>query len=425
MPKTGWKYTKQMPSKGKTNMLKKSAASSKIGRSVDGNNTNHVRSQETIKRLKMYVTGKAIRNKEGKVVGGSYLMKSRAGDTEITKATGKIAPDRRWFGNTRVVDPKQLDTFRREMAENKSDPYSIVLKRKQLPIGLLKDLNANNDTTTTFFNTNDALLTAEPFQTTFGSKSTRKRVKIDQFLISRQEEQRKKKKKQKLMLNDGDELAQQNHHHQDNTATTISVDTDEQGYAALLQTAQKSQEHYDTINKAEGIVPWGRDSFETKTEGQGVDWFLPKKDDLFLKGQSKRIWGEFFKVVDSSDVILHVIDARNVPGTRCTMIENHISKNAPHKHLIFVLNKIDLVPNWVAKRWVGELSQVRPTIAFHASSTNQAFGKGALITLLRQFSKLMSDKKQISCGVIGKSYICIHFLILSFLFISLSFIFIC
>lgn len=82
------------------------------------------------------------------------------------------------------------------------------------------------------------------------------------------------------------------------------------------------------------------------------------------------------------------------------MIEKHIAKNAPHKHLVFVLNKIDLVPNWVAKRWIGELAQIRPTIAFHASLTH-AFGKGALISLLRQFGKLNSDKKQISVGVIG------------------------
>jgi nuclear GTP-binding protein len=82
------------------------------------------------------------------------------------------------------------------------------------------------------------------------------------------------------------------------------------------------------------------------------------------------------------------------------MIENHIAKNASHKHLVFVLNKIDLVPNWVAKRWIGELSKVRPTIAFHASLTH-AFGKGALISLLRQFGKLHQDKKQISVGVIG------------------------
>merc|ERR1712070_394636 len=110
--------------------------------------------------------------------------------------------------------------------------------------------------------------------------------------------------------------------------------------------------------------------------------------------------GEFFKVVDCSDVVLHIIDARNVPGTRCTMIERHIRDNASHKHLVFILNKIDLVPNWVAKRWMGELAKDRPTIAFHASMTH-AFGKGALISLLRQFGKLHEDKKQISVGVIG------------------------
>jgi nuclear GTP-binding protein len=49
---------------------------------------------------------------------------------------------------------------------------------------------------------------------------------------------------------------------------------------------------------------------------------------------------------------------------------------------------------------MGELSKVRPTIAFHASMT-QAFGKGVLISLLRQFGQLHQDKKQISCGVIG------------------------
>ena len=54
----------------------------------------------------------------------------------------------------------------------------------------------------------------------------------------------------------------------------------------------------------------------------------------------------------------------------------------------------------MAKRWIGELSAVRPTVAFHAK-LNGAFGKGALISLLRQFGKLHSDKKQISVGVVG------------------------
>jgi nuclear GTP-binding protein len=46
------------------------------------------------------------------------------------------------------------------------------------------------------------------------------------------------------------------------------------------------------------------------------------------------------------------------------------------------------------------LSQEYPTLAFHASLTN-SFGKGTLISLLRQFSSLHSSRKQISVGFIG------------------------
>lgn len=50
--------------------------------------------------------------------------------------------------------------------------------------------------------------------------------------------------------------------------------------------------------------------------------------------------------------------------------------------------------------WVRHLSKEYPTLAFHAS-INNSFGKGSLIQLLRQFSSLHSDRKQISVGFIG------------------------
>jgi nuclear GTP-binding protein len=80
------------------------------------------------------------------------------------------------------------------------------------------------------------------------------------------------------------------------------------------------------------------------------------RSSLFEKGQSKRIWAELYKVIDSSDVIVQVLDARDPMGTRCHHIEKHLKENAKHKHLIFVLNKCDLVPTWVTKKvgcWVG------------------------------------------------------------------------
>jgi nuclear GTP-binding protein len=68
---------------------------------------------------------------------------------------------------------------------------------------------------------------------------------------------------------------------------------------------------------------------------------------LFKAGQSRRIWNELYKVIDSSDVIIQVLDARNPDGTRCKQVEQFIKKEKKHKHLIFVLNKCDLVPTWV------------------------------------------------------------------------------
>jgi nuclear GTP-binding protein len=124
------------------------------------------------------------------------------------------------------------------------------------------------------------------------------------------------------------------------------------------------------------------------------------RDLMFDKGQSKRIWSELYKVIDSSDIIIQVLDARNPLGTRSRKVEETVKSFGSHKHMIFLLNKCDLVPTWVTRRWVQILSSEHPTLAFHAS-IDHPFGKGALIQLLRQFSRLHGDKKQICVGFIG------------------------
>lgn len=155
----------------------------------------------------------------------------------------------------------------------------------------------------------------------------------------------------------------------------------------LIEQAEASAQTYNADNDK-----------DLMTEDTGVR--EEAREEIFKKGQSKRIWGELYKVIDSSDVIIQVLDARDPMGTRSKSIETYLKKEKPWKHLIFVLNKCDLIPTWVTKRWVAVLSQEYPTLAFHASLTN-SFGKGSLIQLLRQFGKLHTDKKQISVGFIG------------------------
>lgn len=43
------------------------------------------------------------------------------------------------------------------------------------------------------------------------------------------------------------------------------------------------------------------------------DWH---SHSVFTKGQSKRLWAELYKVLDSSDVVIQVLDARDPAGTR-------------------------------------------------------------------------------------------------------------
>lgn len=56
------------------------------------------------------------------------------------------------------------------------------------------------------------------------------------------------------------------------------------------------------------------------------------------------------------------------------------------------------VPAWVTKRWLHYLSREYPTLAFHASITNP-FGKGSLLSLLRQLARLRTDKQVRGRGV--------------------------
>ncbi|CAF1210760.1 unnamed protein product [Rotaria sordida] len=313
------------PSTSHSLSLKNRSSSKATTSSING---AKIRSQSTVKRLQMYRGGKPKRDPSGRIVQSALFQERLPSGTQA-----RVAPNRQWFNNSRVVTQTSLQKFQAALSTTLADPYQVVMKQTQLPVTLLNEKGKQKRV---------HILDVESYESTFGPKSQRKRPSN---------------------VAGGDDME------------------------ALVVHVEQKQNEYDQDKDLDLV---------REHDGIKQETINP----LFKAGQSKRIWKELYKVIDSSDVVIQVLDARNPEGTRCRQVESYLKKEKAYKHLIFILNKCDLVPVWVTQRWVAILSRSYPTLAFHANM-RKSFGKQALIQLLRQFSRLHQDKKQISVGFIG------------------------
>ncbi|CBX99409.1 GTPase required for pre-60S ribosomal subunit nuclear export and maturation [Plenodomus lingam] len=308
---------------------------------------NFYRSAKKVKVLKRLTGGTAQRNAKGDITKAAAYQTREA-------PIARVEPNRKWFNNTRVISQDALDSFRSAVQAQSSNPHTYLMKRNKLPMSLIEEKGNINGLKE---HAAKIAVDSQPFAETFGPKAQRKRPKLDFSSIQ--------------------DLAGR-------TGTMHETYLERLEQARLLSGTSGDNEES-----------------ENATNPNNPDGELTSaREFIFMKGTSKRIWNELYKVIDSSDVILHVLDARDPDGTRCRSVEKYIRTEAPHKHLVFVLNKVDLVPSKVAAAWVRHLSREFPTLAFHAN-INNSFGKGSLIALLRQFSSLHSDRKQISVGMVG------------------------
>uniref|UniRef100_A0A665WA43 Guanine nucleotide-binding protein-like 3 n=1 Tax=Echeneis naucrates TaxID=173247 RepID=A0A665WA43_ECHNA len=135
--------------------------------------------------------------------------------------------------------------------------------------------------------------------------------------------------------------------------------------------------------------------------------------------------GELNKVIDSSDVVIEVLDARDPMGCRCPQLEEAVLKRDGNKKLLLVLSKIDLVPKENVEKWIKCLQQEFPVVVFKASThirdktvvggrriapSNEVldrsraaacFGKSCLTELLTNYASNLEKETQLRVGVVG------------------------
>ncbi|CAH2313292.1 guanine nucleotide-binding -like 3 [Pelobates cultripes] len=214
----------------------------------------------------------------------------------------------------------------------------------------------------------------------------------------------------------------------------LSIPNDAPFKEAILREAELRKERREELKKAQklerqkelakkrNLEAKRSDPAETKQakkKGDKKETKQPKSTKIHSVSE-KSFCLEVNKVIEASDVVLEVLDARDPLGSRCVEAEQAVLR-FPNKRLLFVLNKTDLVPKENVEKWLLSLNKEIPTLSFKCSTQvhernlkkkrniipgridvtkgTVCFGSSALLRLLHELCPSKTDG--IKVGLIG------------------------
>lgn len=133
-----------------------------------------------------------------------------------------------------------------------------------------------------------------------------------------------------------------------------------------LKKAQKL-ERQNEVAKKRKLEKDKKEKKEAKPKDKKETEKAAKPKKPVARNSVKSFCIEVNKVIEASDVVLEVLDARDPLGSRCLQAEQLVLQSAKKK-LLLVLNKIDLVPKDNIEKWLNFLNKEIPTIAFKCST---------------------------------------------------------
>ncbi|KAN0064548.1 nuclear GTP-binding protein nug1 [Thecaphora frezii] len=227
---------------------------------------------------------------------------------------------------------------------------------------------------------------------------------------------------------------QQHGHQQQNGSDTpteqvdmLDLDESRVSNASLNRHGIQSVDHadidiLDSASASAAADPAFQSAWDEFGAKARLDDTITGRRDSSIKAYMK----ELRKLVENADVLLQVLDARDPMGCRSLETERMLMRAG--KKVVLILNKIDLVPKSNVEAWLRYLRHDFPTLAFKASTQTQrsnlsqgaasvhsggssskdvisggaeAIGAGALLQLIKNYSRNLNLKTSITVGIFG------------------------
>jgi len=192
-----------------------------------------------VKLLKRLTDGKAERNAKGDITKAAIYQNRDA-------PVARVEPNRKWFNNTRVISQDALESFRSAVQAQAADPSTYLMKRNKLPMSLIETPGQIPGLKQ---HAAKIAVDSQPFSETFGPKAQRKRPKLDFSSI--------------------EDLAGR-------------TDSMHENYVERLEQAKLLSGTSGEEKEGDNDTPNGE--------------LTSAREFIFMKGTSKRIWNELYKV---------------------------------------------------------------------------------------------------------------------------------
>lgn len=200
----------------------------------------------------------------------------------------------------------------------------------------------------------------------------------------------------------------------------------------MISELKRKKPTKDRSNQLQALLKNDPQSFEeylNRTVSVNLGYTEPQSEAQAFKIDSSRksYFKELLKVIESADIILEVLDARDPLGFKNQELENKVLSYGT-KNLIIILNKIDLVPGNIVQAWYDLLSKQLPVVLFRSNTqeqrsnlssasfyktsvskplgkemleSNKTLGTDSLMNLIKNYMRSGDLKRAVTVGVVG------------------------